>query len=83
MFLKIKDVLWKWKTCEKFDLDDEEKIIVKDAFLITMKPILYVATFLKMIWKEDNEYAKEVKNTLSEEGNFKISVKVEEDLTIL
>ena len=68
------------------DLDDEEKAIVKDAFLITMKPILYVANISEDdLGKEDNEYVKEVKKYASEEGNLAISlsVKVEEDLSTL
>ncbi len=35
---KLKDVLENGKPVRSLDLDDEEKIIVKDAFLITMKP---------------------------------------------
>ena len=83
VFKKLKDVLDNGKPARSLDLDDEEKAIVKDAFLITMKPILYVANISEDdLGKEDNEYVKEVKKYASEEGNLAISlsVKVEEDL---
>ena len=86
VFKKLKDVLENGKPARSLDLDDEEKIIVKDAFLITMKPILYVANISEDdLGKEDNEYVKEVKKYASEEGNLAISlsVKVEEDLSTL
>ncbi len=85
-FKKLKDVLENGKPARSLDLDDEEKIIVKDAFLITMKPILYVANISEDdLGKEDKEYVKEVKKYASEEGNLTISlsVKVEEDLSTL
>ena len=86
VFKKLKEVLENGKPARSLDLDDEEKIIVKDAFLITMKPILYVANISEDdLGKEDNEYVKEVKKYASEEGNLAISlsVKVEEDLSTL
>ena len=86
VFKKLKDVLENGKPARSLDLDDEEKAIVKDAFLITMKPILYVANISEDdLGKEDNEYVKEVKKYASEEGNLAISlsVKVEEDLSTL
>ena len=86
VFKKLKDVLENGKPARSLDLDDEEKIIVKDAFLITMKPILYVANISEDdLGKEDNEYVKEVKKYAEEEGNLAISlsVKVEEDLSTL
>ena len=86
IFRKIKEVLENGRPARSLDFDDEEKAIIKDAFLITMKPILYVANISEDdLGKEDNEYVKEVKKYASEEGNLAISlsVKVEEDLSTL
>ena len=86
IFRKIKEVLENGRPARSLEFDDEEKAIIKDAFLITMKPILYVANISEDdLGKEDNEYVKEVKKYASEEGNLAISlsVKVEEDLSTL
>ena len=83
---KIKEVLENGRPARSLEFDDEEKAIIKDAFLITMKPILDVANISEDdLGKEDNEYVKEVKKYASEEGNLAISlsVKVEEDLSTL
>ena len=86
IFRKIKEVLENGRPARSLEFDDEEKAIIKDAFLITMKPILYVANISEDdLGKEDNEYVKEVKKYALEEGNLAISlsVKVEEDLSTL
>ena len=82
IFRKIKEVLENGRPARSLEFDDEEKAIIKDAFLITMKPILYVANISEDdLGKEDNEYVKEVKKYAAEEGNLAISlsVKVDED----
>ena len=40
---KVKKTLEDGKSARTLDLNDEEKDILKDAFLLTMKPILYIA----------------------------------------
>ena len=40
---KIKKTLENGKSARTLDLSDEEKEVIKDAFLLTMKPILYIA----------------------------------------
>ena len=40
---KIKKTLEDGKSARTLDLSDEEKEVIKDAFLLTMKPILYIA----------------------------------------
>ena len=45
---KVKSTLEQGKPARILDLTDEEKEIIKDCFLLTMKPILYVANVSEM-----------------------------------
>lgn len=87
VFEKIKKVLEEGKSARTVDLTDEEKELVKDAFLLTLKPILYIANVseeqlenvgndanvLKVKEYADNENAKVIP----------LCVKIEEELASL
>lgn len=85
-FKKIRTVLEDGKPARTCKLTDEEIELTKDAFLLTSKPILYVANVGEdEVGGDDNEYVKQVKELAQSEGAgcIKLSAKIEEDLSKL
>ena len=85
-FKKIRTALEDGKPARTVELTDEERIFIKDAFLLTMKPILYVANIAESdIGKDDNEYVKKVKEYANGDNAevIKLCAKIEEDLSVL
>ena len=84
-FKKVRTILEEGKPARILDLSEEEKIIIKDAFLITMKPILYIANMSEKDIGKENEYVKKVKEYAEKENSGVISlcVKIEEELSML
>ena len=86
VFKKIRSALENGKSARQVELSDEEKELVKDAFLLTMKPILYVANVSEDdIQKDDNEYVKKVKEYAKKDNaeTIVLSCKIEEELSEL
>ncbi len=87
VFEKIKKALEEGKSARTVDLTDEEKELVKDAFLLTLKPILYIAN----VSEEQLENAENDENVLkvkkyADNENAKViplCVKIEEELASL
>ena len=84
---KVKQALEQGKPARSVLLNDEQKEILKDSFLLTMKPILYVANIsekeLSMVDKNENvqkvkEYAKQENAEV-----IPLCVKIEEELASL
>ena len=85
-FKKIREVLEKGLPARKAELTQEEKILVKDAFLLTMKPVLYIANISENdIETPENEYVKKVKEYAKNENADVITLcaKIEEELSAL
>ncbi|MBR3134183.1 MAG: redox-regulated ATPase YchF [Clostridia bacterium] len=83
---KVRDVLENGDIARTVELTDEEKVIIKDTLLLTMKPILYVANISEDdITKEDNNYVKQVREYAQKYNDevIKLSAKIEEDLSSL
>lgn len=87
VFEKIKNVLDNGKSARTLDLNEEEQELIKDAFLLTMKPILYVANIseeqLENAFEDEKvkqvvEYAKQEKAQV-----IPLCVKIEEELASL
>ena len=87
VFEKIKSVLDNGKSARTLDLNEEEQELIKDAFLLTMKPILYVANIseeqLENPFEDEKvkqvvEYAKQEKAQV-----IPLCVKIEEELASL
>ena len=84
---KVKAVLEEGKTARTAILTDEEKEIIKDAFLLTMKPTLYIAN----VSEEDiengnnNPYIKQVEDFAKTENAkvIPLCIKIEEELSSL
>ena len=83
---KVRDALQNGKPARSLEYTDEELEIVRDGFLLTMKPILYVANVSEDQLLDENdanvnsvkEYAKQDKAEV-----IKLCVKVEEELSSL
>ena len=85
-FKKIRKCLEDGKTARHAELTDDEKEMVKDAFLLTMKPVLYVANIAENeIGKPDNDYVKQVKEYAKNDNSEAITLcaKIEEELSEL
>ena len=84
---KVKATLEAGKSARTLDLSEEEQAVLKDAFLLTLKPILYVANVSEeQLENKDNdanvlkvkEYAKAEKTDV-----IPLCVKIEEELASL
>nr|WP_318681514.1 redox-regulated ATPase YchF [uncultured Treponema sp.] len=66
---KIKPLLEDGKGARRADLTDDEKVAVKDMFLLTMKPLLYVCNIDEdTIADGTNVYVEQVKKIAAEEN---------------
>ena len=87
VFEKIKQALEAGKLAQILSFTDEEKAIIKDAFLLTMKPILYVANVSEEQLNDiaNDKNVNSVKEYAKEQGAEVISlcVKIEEELASL
>ena len=87
VFEKIKQALETGKLAQTLSFTDEEKAIIKDAFLLTMKPILYVANVSEEQLNDiaNDKNVNSVKEYAKEQGAEVISlcVKIEEELASL
>jgi len=84
---KVKKVLEEGKSARIVDLNDEEKEVLKDAFLLTMKPILYIANVSENDLEnpDENENVQKVKEYAKTENAevIPLCVKLEEELSTL
>lgn len=80
---KVKENLEQGKPARILELSEEEKEIIKDSFLLTMKPILYVTNVSENEISEDNKYVEQVKEYAKNENAkvIKLCVKIEEELS--
>lgn len=87
VFEKIKKVLEEGKSARTIDLSDEEKELVKDAFLLTLKPILYIANVSEEQLENSDSDANVLKvKEYAQNENAKViplCVKIEEELASL
>ena len=87
IFEKIKQTLEQGKFARTLQLTEEEQQIVKDAFLLTMKPILYIANVSEEQLNniENDEKINTVKKYAKEQGAdvIPLCVKIEEELASL
>ena len=84
---KIKVALEEGKSARTVDLNDEEKEVIKDAFLLTMKPILYIANVSEEEAENPdiNTNVAKVKEYAAKENAevIPLCVKLEEELSTL
>ncbi len=84
---KVKKVLESGKSARTIDFTDEEIEIVKDAYLLTIKPILYIANISEgqIIEAESDAKVNEVREYAKTENAkvIPLCVKIEEELSAL
>ena len=84
---KILKTLEEGKSARTLDFNEEEQVLVKDMFLLTTKPILYIANVSEeqLADSENDEYVKQVKEyALNEKAEvIPLCVKIEEELSVL
>ena len=82
---KILNVLEDGKSARTIDFNEDEQVLVKDMFLLTTKPILYIANVSEeqLDNAENDELVKQVKEyALSEKAEvIPLCVKIEEELS--
>ncbi|MDI3481557.1 MAG: ribosome-binding ATPase [Tepidanaerobacteraceae bacterium] len=73
---KLKEGLEQNKPARVQDFSDEEQEIVKQVFLLTSKPVIYVANISEddLISGKENDYVKKVKEYASAEGSEVIPI---------
>ena len=84
---KIKAVLESGKSARTVELNDEEKELIKDVYLLTSKPILYIANVSEnqLSTSENDKYVNEVREYAKTENAsvIPLCVKIEEELSSL
>ena len=65
---RCKDCLLQGKSIRTLNLDKEEKLAVADLFLLTDKPVLYVANVDEASMHTGNKYSEALKANVKEEG---------------
>ncbi|GAB2721627.1 redox-regulated ATPase YchF [Paenibacillus thermoaerophilus] len=84
---RLKEVLYNDKPARSLELTDEEKLIVRDLHLLTMKPVLYAANVseAEAANADGNEYVQRVREYAEAEGAevVPISAKVESEIAEL
>ena len=84
---KIKKVLEEGKCARTVELTDEEKELLKDTYLLTMKPVLYITNVSEeqLANAENDENVKKVTEYAKTEGAITIPlcIKIEEELSSL
>ena len=82
---KILKVLEEGKSARTIDFNEDEQVLVKDMFLLTTKPILYIANVSEeqLDNAENDEWVKQVKEDASAEKAevIPLCVKIEEELS--
>jgi GTP-binding protein YchF len=84
---RMKEALYNDKPARSVELSDEEKLLVRDLHLITMKPVLYAANVseAEVANADGNPYVQKVREFAVAEGNevVPISAKVESEIAEL
>ncbi len=84
---KIKSALESGKCARTVELNEEEQELIKDTFLLTMKPTLYIANVSEeqLLNAENDENVKKVMEYAKNEGAqvIPLCIKIEEELASL
>lgn len=87
LFEKIKQTLEEGKSARTLELTDEEKSLLKDTYLLTLKPILYIANVSEeqLEHSQNDPYVLQVQNYAKKENAevIQLCVKIEEELASL
>ena len=85
-FEKLKAHMEEGKSARSFDISEDDKLYMKDLFLLTTKPVLYVANISEDdIENDDNDFVKKLKEYAKDEnsGVVVICARIEEEIAQL
>ncbi len=68
VYQKYKEHIEKGNNARTLETSDEEKEIIRQLFLLTMKPMMYVANVDEASLHEDNAYVKALRESVKHEG---------------
>lgn len=84
---RIKEALYNDKPARSVELSDDDKLLIRDLHLLTMKPVLYAANVSEeeVADAEDNPFVQKVREFAAQEGAevVPISAKVESEIAEL
>lgn len=82
---KVKEALENGKPARSVELTDDQKKILNSFFLLSSKPVIYVANIAENEIGTENNFVKTVKEIAKEEGAevIVLSAKIEEELSAL
>lgn len=84
---RLKETLFNDKPARSLELSDDEKLLVRDLHLLTMKPVLYATNVSEeeAANSDNNEYVQRVREFAAQEGAevVPISAKVESEIAEL
>jgi GTP-binding protein YchF len=84
---RIKETLYADKPARSVEIGDEERVLIRDLHLLTMKPVLYAANVSESeaANADDNPYVQKVREYAAQEGAevVPISAKVESEIAEL
>lgn len=82
---KVKEALENGKPARSVDLSDDQKKILNSFFLLSSKPVIYVANIAEDEIGTENNFVKTVKEIAQSEGSevIVLSAKIEEELSAL
>ena len=88
LYERVKEALEAGKLAKSLDYTDDELALMKEAFLITMKPVIYAANVAEDDFAngiENNEFVNRVKEYATGENSevMPVSAKIEEEISQL
>lgn len=88
LYERVKVALEEGKLAKSLDYTDEELALMKDVFLITMKPVIYAANVAEDDFAngiENNQFVNQVRQYASAEGSevMPVSARIEEEISQL
>jgi GTP-binding protein YchF len=69
ILLEYKNVLNQGRNASSLNISEEDKKAVADLFLLTMKPMMYVANVDEKHLHEDNNYVKALREAVAKDGS--------------
>lgn len=82
---RVKEALTNGIGARTLEMTEDEKLLLRDCHLITMKPVIYVCNIDENSLGEDNDFVLAVKEYAAKEGAEVISIcgKIESEIAIL
>lgn len=82
---KVKNHLEQGRNVRELDLDDNDLEAIRDLWLLTVKPVLYVANVDEASIHTENEYVKQLKEAIKDEKTevICISASIEAEIAVM